>query len=299
MVGVCGTAIAAPPDHGSSPQPQAQSKPAQSQDFQLNQAGDDEAASGNANGTSGSYNTAQSTTMSTEDSFQLNYDLAGPYEMRSADPETYKDMEIKNIIGWSTSKDGTDDDYEYEFEIEWGVAPNHELIFEVPVELGDGRMDGNGDAEFGWHWRLWEEQDMLPAFAMRNFIRVPTGVDSSGVDWKWIGLFTKSIVPGKLRFDVNPFVQTVNGNNEEEARHFRWGAIVGLDWRVREDLVLIGSYHYENGELEGTRDNHMLEFGGEWEFAKHHELGFSTQIGLDGDGEGPDFGAKISYIYEF
>lgn len=229
----------------------------------------------------------------------MNYDLAGPYELRSADPETTGVWEVKNIFGWSTAKDGTSDDFEYEFEIEWGVAEDHELIFEVPVTLGDGRVDGNGDVEIGWHWRLWKETDELPAFAMRNFVRLPTGDDSSGVDYEWIGLFTKSIIPGKLRFDANPFFKSVNGDNEPDARHFLWGASLGLDWRVNDDLKLVGLYRYETGELEGTRDNHSLELGGEWEFAEHQELGFSGIVGLDGDDSGPALGANISYIISF
>jgi len=42
-----------------------------------------------------------------------------------------------------------------------------------------------------------------------------------------------------------------------------------------------------------------LQLGGEWEFAKNQELGFSAEVGLDGDGNGPDFGAMISYILIF
>ena len=229
----------------------------------------------------------------------LNYDLAGPYNLRSADPEEAGDVEIKNIFGWSTSKDGSDDDTEYEFEVEWGFMENHELIVALPMELGDGRVDGNADLEIGWHWRLWKEKDWLPAFGMRNFVRLPSGVDSSGVDYEWIGLITKSIIPGKLRFDANPFVKSVNGDNEEDARHFQWGGSFGLDWRLREDLILVGLYRYTNGEIEHTRDNHSLEFGGDWKFAEHQKLGFSTEIGLDGDSYGTSLGAKLSYMLSF
>ena len=229
----------------------------------------------------------------------LNWDLAGPYEMRSADPEPTGVVELKNIFGWSTSKSGESDEWMYEFEVEWGIAENHELIFETPVELGDGRVDGNGDIEIGWHWQLVKEQDWMPAFALRNFVRVPTGVGSSGVDYELIGLITKSIVPGKLRFEANPFVKTVNGDNDEDAGDFVWGGSFGLDWRVSDELVLVGLYRYVSGAIEGERDNHNLQFGGEWEFAKNQELGFSAEVGIDGDGNGPAFGAMLSYILSF
>ncbi|MCB9849424.1 MAG: hypothetical protein H6817_01815 [Phycisphaerales bacterium] len=229
---------------------------------------------------------------------EMNWDLAGPYEMRSADPEPNGVVEMKNIFGWSTTK-GESDEFEYEFEIEWGVAEDHELIFEVPVELGDGAVDGNGDLEVGWHWRLWRESDWMPAFAMRNFLRLPTGYHSSGVDYEWIGLFTKSIIPGRLRFDANPFIKFVNGDNEQDARDFLWGGSFGLDWRANDDLVLVALYRYETGELEGTRDNHYMQLGGEWDIDEHSEIGFSATVGLDGDDSGPAFGANVSYIYSF
>ena len=229
---------------------------------------------------------------------ELSWDLAGPYHLRSADPEDLGGLEFKNIFGWSTSK-GEDDDFEYEFELEWGFARNHELIFEVPVELGDGRVEGNGDVELGWHWRLWEEQDWIPAFAMRNYLRLPTGDGSSGVDYEWVGLITKSVIPGKLRLNLNPFVKSVNGDNEEDARHFLWGASLGADYRLSDDLVLVGLYRYESGELEGTRDNHSLEFGADWSISEHQEIGFGLEVGLDGDDHGPALGATISYILSF
>ncbi|MCB9850733.1 MAG: hypothetical protein H6817_08510 [Phycisphaerales bacterium] len=228
----------------------------------------------------------------------MNWDLAGPYEMRSADPEPAGVVELKNIFGWSTTK-GESDEFEYEFEIEWGVNEDHELIFEVPAELGDGAVEGNGDLELGWHWRLWREGEWMPAFAMRNFVHLPTGYHSGGVDYEWIGLFTKSIIPGKLRFDANPFIKSVNDHREEEARHFLWGGSFGLDWRASDELILVALYRYETGELEGTRDNHYVQIGGEWDLDEHSEIGFSTTVGLDGDENGPALGAKISYIYSF
>jgi hypothetical protein len=155
------------------------------------------------------------------ESHEMNWDLAGPYEMRSADPEPVGVLEMKHIFGWSTTK-GESDETEYEFEIEWGVAKDHELIFEIPAVIGDGGVEGNGDLEIGWHWKLWEEDGWIPAFAMRNFLHLPTGYHSDEVDYEFIGLITKSIIPGKLRFDGNPFFRFVGGDNDEDAGDFYW-----------------------------------------------------------------------------
>lgn len=241
----------------------------------------------------------ETTIIKTTEKGSDSWDIAGPVFLRSADPTPQGELEIKNIFGWSTSRGGEDDEAEFETEIEWGFAQNHELIVEVPWQLGDGDVDGNADITLGWHWRLWEEQDALPAFAMRNYIRIPSGIDSAGVDYIWRGLMTKTLVPDALRLHFNPFLKSVNGNNEPDARHFQWGTALGVDYRISDALLLIVDYRYENGELERTRDNHTAEFGLDWAIADNQKIGFATDVGLDGDGNGPALGARISYILSF
>lgn len=227
------------------------------------------------------------------------WDIAGPIRLRSADPEPTGDLEFKNIFDFSTSSDGSDDDLEYEFEIEYGIAPNHELIFELPVQLGDGSVKGNADITLGHHWRLWKEQELLPAFAIRNYLRLPSGHDSSGVDWELRGLLTKSIIPNKFRLHLNPFLKNVNGHNQEDYRHFQWGAIVGVDYRINKCLTIQADYIHETSESEGWRNQHTAEVGLEWKIAPQHELAFVTRADLDGDSEGENWGFGISYIFEF
>jgi len=237
---------------------------------------------------------AESTAMSEED-----WEISGPVFLRSVDLEPPGEVVIKNIFEWATTKGGGSDDFEYELEVEWGVVEDHELIFEVPFELGDGRVDGNGDLTLGWHWRLWKEHDGWPAFGMRNYVRIPTGIDSSGVDYEWRGLFTKTVIPDTMRLHLNPFAATINGNNDEDGRPFHWGTALGFDYRVSDDVLLIGDYIYSNGEEEHTRDNHTAEFGVDWKIADHQKLGLAVEGSLDGDSNGPTFGAKVSYMISF
>lgn len=242
--------------------------------------------------------TTQETTMMSTASSENEWEIEGPIFLRSADPEETGELVFKNIFGYSTSSDGSDDDLEYELEIEWGIVENHELIFEVPIEFGDGGVEGNADITLGWHWRLWKEQDWIPAFALRNYIRIPSGYHSDGVDYEARGLITKTIVPGKLRAHLNPFLRSLNGElGDPDRRHFQWGAAVGVDYRLTDNLLFVADYVHESGETEGTRNQHLMEFDVDWEIAEHHKLGVSTQIGLDGDSEGPNFGVMISYIY--
>jgi len=239
------------------------------------------------------------------------HDLTGPYFLRSADPEPLGEAELKFIYGFKSQADESDE-HEFELVFEWGFAKNLEFILEWPVQLGDGRVEGNGDIEeFGLHIRHWEESGLLPAFATRHLIRIPTGYHSDGVDYTARGLFTWTLAPNAWRLHFNPFLTSKNGNfddendddwwfgNEEgEERHFLWGAAIGFDWQLTDNMVLIMDYQNLSSADEGVRNQHALELGGEWEFAEHQKLGWQTEFGLDGDDHGTDFGARLSYILE-
>lgn len=250
-----------------------------------------------------------------------NWDIFGPIRLRSADPEELGEIELKFVTEWGTSSGGEHDSVEIEPEIEYGIAPNHELIWAIPMELGFGGVDGNADQEVGWHWRLWKEDvnGLLPAFAIRNILRIPSGYHSSGVDWTVRGLFTKSIIPNKLRVHVNPYFALVNGNNleseeegegwlneylglgkgEEGHRFFRWGIIPGVDYKLTDSLSLLMAYVYENSPMEGQRDQHSVEIGLDWEINAHNEIGIVNRIGLDGDAVGDNYSIGITYAYVF
>jgi len=261
------------------------------------------------------------TTIVTRES-DTNWDIDGPVFLRPATPEPEGQMIVKNIFGWSRQR-GDAQSRDYELEVEYGFAPNHEGIFEVPIELGEGRVDGNADITLGWHWRLWEEGACQncpiggPAFAIRNFIRVPSGVDSSGVDYTLRGLFTWTITPGQSRFHFNPFVKFVSGDNndvedpydfghgfgvlkddEGDEENTQFGGAVGMDYRLSDDMLMTWDYLWTSRQFDEGQDNHALELGLEWGLADDQILAFSTEIGLDGNNSGTQFGAKISYMVE-
>jgi hypothetical protein len=251
------------------------------------------------------------------------WEIDGPVFLRSADPEPPGELIIKNIFAWETNKHtkGDDDDnseYFYEFEIEYGLVENHELIFALPFELGDGNAEGNGDIELGWHWRLWEEDGALPAFAIRNILFLGTGHDSDGVDYMLRGLFTKTITPGCTRIHLNPWLKVVDADDDEddvlyppfvmatlddeeqEERDFQWGIAIGFDhWLVPDNLLLIADYQYSSSEHEGYRDQHKAEVGLDWHIDDCQTIAVATEVSLDGDNEGPCFSARVSYMYSF
>ncbi|HUU85927.1 MAG TPA: hypothetical protein VM243_20710 [Phycisphaerae bacterium] len=246
----------------------------------------------------------------------MGWSLEGPYYLRSADPIEPGEMEFKLISGYSTASDGTDDDTGIEFAFEWGMMENVHMYIETGLELGDGSVEGNADIKaLGFHTRFWKEDGWIPAVAMRNEMRIPTGYHSDGVDYEGRLLVTKSIVPDTLRAHFNPFLRLNNGDNELEEdehegfiylgendgerdpRHFLWGVAAGVDWRVADDLVLVADYVHRSSTHRGDRNQHIFEFGADWKLAENHMLAFGGEATLDADGNEPNFGMKIAYIF--
>lgn len=224
------------------------------------------------------------------------YDLAGPYFLRSADPVPPGELELKFIYGFQNSADNSDQ-HEVEFELEWGIADDLEFILELPVTLAEGGVEGNGDIEeLGFHIRHWRESGSRPAFATRHLIRVPTGYHSDGVDYLARGLFTKTLVPDTLRLHCNPYLKSVNGNLDDDTRRFQYGAAIGVDYRLSDTVLLIADYQYRSGAEEGVGGQHLVEFGADWTLGPNRKLGLQTEFEIDGDSHGTDFGLHISYI---
>lgn len=270
------------------------------------------------------------TTETDVDTDDAHWDIFGPIRLRSADPEDVGDIELKLGTEWGTASGGRHDRASLTTEIDYGIAPNHEIFWSLPIDFGFGGLDGNADQTFGWHWRLWKEDlcGLLPTFALRNSLRVPSGYQSSGVDWTFQGLFTKSIIPCKLRFHFNPYFALVNGDNldsprgtgrlggalsslttgrfvrgfgifddEPSHRYFRWGMIPGLEYKLCDSVSLLGSYIYENSPYKGQRDQNSLELGVDWKINKCHQIGLVNRMTLDGDAVGENYAIGINYVY--
>lgn len=223
--------------------------------------------------------------------------LSGPYFMRSAYPEPAGEMELKFIFDYEKASGGGEE-YEFEFVMEWGIAENWEFIFEMPFEIFEGNVQGNGDvAEFGFHTFLMEETDDWPAVGMRNLVRVPTGHDSQGWDYMFRLLLTKTL-DDSTHLHINPFATAINGNLGHGDRNFLWGLAIGFDYRYSEDLLLIVNYINELSEEKGVSNQHSIELGADWDIGDDQMIGLMTSFEVDGDSHGENFSAAISYIME-
>ncbi len=210
-------------------------------------------------------------------------------------------LELQFNIGWQTTSDESDP-VAFETELQYTLdgnafLRNTQLILGVPLELGNGDIDGNADLRFGWQQRWIKEEGLIPTVATLAEVRIPSGDDSSGVDGTLTGILAKDLGPGTLYF--NAFGKTVNGDNIENRRDFQWGFRTGYKWRLNDDFALIGDYLLESSEQRGHRDVNALEFSGEYRVNENFTIGPGILIGLDDNDETPNFGAGVRFLISF
>jgi hypothetical protein len=199
--------------------------------------------------------------------------------------------------GFSVSKSGTRKPLLLNtYEFVYGLAPNLEVGLEVPIVEGDGRVAGNSDIHTYAKYRFWEDKDWYPGFAMIAALRLPTGVESSGVDGWFQYILTKRF--GQHRVHLNGITKTANGSNVEDVRHFQWSVAAGYDHPLFDNKTLfIIDYLNTSSEEEGHSNSNYLEFGVQREIVTHHTLGVSMRVGLDDGEETTGFGVGVKYLF--
>ena len=211
------------------------------------------------------------------------------------------EWEVQIDMGWRTHPD-EHDPISLNMEIQKTLSgseflENTQLIIAVPLELGLGGVDGNGDVSLEWQQRWVRDNGSMPTLATLTEVRLPTGYHSSGVDGKITGIVAKEAGPGTLYF--NAFAETANGDNVEDLRHFQWGFRAGYKWRIDEKLALIGDYVNQSSEEEGHANINALELSGMYKATEHLTVGPGILIGLDHNDETPNVGAGVRLMINF
>ncbi len=183
----------------------------------------------------------------------------------------------------------------------YGITNDLHVELEVETPLGEGGR-GAGETELTVFQTFWHEHELRPAVGGYASLRMPTGYRSSGVDGTFGAIATKTLLP-RLRAHLEGWVMTANGaaGDEERAqrRPFQWGAGPGFDYRVNDDLVAVVNYLNRVSEERGQHNTNVLELGAVWKVAQRGDdrmyLKFALDVGLDGQRETPNLGAKIAW----
>lgn len=236
--------------------------------------------------------------------------------LEDGQPGAPGEIQMQLDAGWET-RSGQPDEFTLRPELQWTPANgefwrNLQLTLAVPMDLGNGAVDGNADLEFGWQQRWVKEEGLMPTLATLAEMRIPSGYHSAGVDGRLTGVVAKDFGPGTLYLNV--WMETVNGNNfdigeettflgitreGEGIRHFRWGSRLGYKWRINDTFSLVGDIRNESSEQKGVGDIDAIDLSAEWHVTEQLTIGPGIIIGLDGHDETPKFGAGVRFVYAF
>lgn len=238
-----------------------------------------------------------------------SWDLLNNWNMTDASTLPPAHVHLRLKYNWVTSEmpannDDENDDHQITPTIVWGIDEYWEWAITVPYWFSEdgqdrpGELDGNYDTFSTLQWRFMEQDGNIPAMAIAGTLRIPTGDESNKVDFETRLILTNQYDSG-IRSHVNVFATTVNGDNDENARHFQWGFVVGADGPLCDDgsvrwvadLMHRSSYSYGRGNIN------QLELGWEWAIDDQNALGMSVQLGLDGEDEGINAGVGLIYSH--
>jgi len=234
---------------------------------------------------------------------ETGYDLVSPLYMEDVTPVADGGLELRFRFEWLTDDyadiDG-DDDFTLGAGVYWGFAPNWEMSFALPFNVGDGDadadgvrgFDGDGDLTFGLLWRFAEQSGYVPAMALQTKFRIDTGYRSSDCDAEARLILTNEYDSG-LRSHINVGFET----NDGDWHRLPMIGVVGMDGPLCAGGAVrwIADYVHMNSEYLNGGNSNILELGTEWRITEGHKLGMMGQFGLDDHDETPDFGARVIY----
>jgi hypothetical protein len=215
-----------------------------------------------------------------------NLDAGRPLRLQDAYPIAKGEWNLEAGAGFSTHDNL--DRASFSFEIIYGALLNFQLELGTTLFTDPRKADEpakSGDLHLGALYNFNQETMKLPAFGIRAGVDLPTGVDSSGVDFELMGLMTKSV--GRLSLHLNAGYEFVGGaeRGERDARYkvvvgpsFPLGAPKHTRTTVLADLFLEQAAHRDQDDV----------FGGE--IGLRHQLNLRTVVdaGIGTEFSGPE-----------
>lgn len=211
------------------------------------------------------------------------------------------EWEFETWLEWETQS-GQRDTYGPAASLKYGITDTFYAELELlPLTLGQGGDQGNGDIALQLFKELWKEGDAYPAMGLWGEMRIPSGQGSSGVDVELAGALTKTVAP-HLRVHFNGFLMSANGSrggDDDERRPFQWGAGPGVDYSFSDDTIATVNYLNRCSEDEGEPNENVIEFGLAQRLAPNQHLKLAVDVGVDGHESTPNLGAKVLWSIDW
>lgn len=238
---------------------------------------------------------AQSDFMNLENNFGVRLEDAYATAYRNREAQTYVRYE-RDAKGRNTTL--------LVPALEIGPFRNTQFSVAVPVRVGNGDRTGTGNIEVSGLYNFNTEGLYLPAIALAAQADIPTGLESSGLDYTLRFAATKTItrmrptrIHANVRYTRNAQPSTqLEGSELMTERAERWVGIVGISTRLTPQTLIVVDFIREQFRLVGEMGNSV-------------ELGFRRQMtprlvmslgGTAGLGEqAPPFRANIAIQQAF
>lgn len=183
---------------------------------------------------------------------------------------------------------------------EYGIFRNAELELSAPFKMGNADKANSGDIRLGLLYNLNTENIFMPAFAVVGKAIFPTGIESSGFDYSFKGIFSKSIfrsILGRIHFNFeyiinqDPKKEPANGEIKTE-RDQRFILIAGYSGRLGRSSVILVNYVYEEKRLI-TKEQQVIELGWRKQLAPRTVISAGAGFGISTDA--PKFQINIGF----
>jgi hypothetical protein len=226
----------------------------------------------------------------TENTFALD-----PTELQPASPMKPGVFELEGKLKY----DSDDGDYELETEtsLEYSFTRRFALRLLVPADFPEHEDNDIGDVEVRGKYVLNPDAVVAPLFVVTAAANLPTGDESSGVDWDLRLRVSKRIG----NFDFQPklhanLVWKYNNDYHHDQRLWRYRAVLGYSQLIGKNTTLYTDVFREELKHEGKHAN-MFEVGFKHKLGKATTLALGAGAGFGSDS--PDWRSVLGIQFKF
>ena len=217
------------------------------------------------------------------------------------DTETVEKGSFEMELGFDYYReDNRDKNYLPFVQLKYGPIEKMEIGSTIGYLWNDvhegGRLDGWTDLFVYLKYRLWEEGEYYPAFALKPLVKLPTQTwrehtESRRADYALGAIFDKSL--GKATFHFDLFYYLIGDPGETDVLHTGLGA----EYEILKGWSAVGEVRHLNNFNTNRKDDPLfLNFGLKKEMGGA-VLDAAVNVGLNN--AAPDYGFTVGVTLKF
>ncbi|MBE7159085.1 MAG: hypothetical protein INR62_11760, partial [Rhodospirillales bacterium] len=170
----------------------------------------------------------------------------------------------------------------FEPQVKWGIAKGCDVRASSAFIGGGGDRAGSGNLRLGGTYQFLK-RDPWPVLSLQEFVELPTGLHSAGLDTTTNLLLTQPLgqVKPYRRLHLNA-TWIHNASPGPTERENRYRLVLGYSQQIFKDTVLVADFVIEQQFAMGE-NTRLLETGILQKFGKALEVTFGAGAGLGED----------------